>query len=84
MSTAYIVSNNQLIAAVDTSLESGESVTYAFQKTAENINASREFNLVNSSNAKILRGEKWAKMFVAAGESQQWGKELNPGEFFVG
>lgn len=84
MSTAYIVSNSQVIASVDTDIESGEHVTYAFQKTAENINASREFNLVNSSGAKILRGDKWAKEFAAAGESQQWGKELNPGEFFIG
>ncbi|CAB5221277.1 hypothetical protein UFOVP244_124 [uncultured Caudovirales phage] len=63
MSTAYIVSNNKLIAAVDTDLKNGAVVLYAYQSVEERLNAKREINLVNASEAKISRAAKWAKAY---------------------
>lgn len=75
---AYIVKNNEVIATVNTELKSGVRVEYAHSKCAESIDASREFNLVNSSYGKISRAKKWDKEHV-----ESHAVEINSNEFFV-
>lgn len=80
---AFIIANNEVIAQVETGLAAGELVSFGFFKVEECMNANRQWNLVNASNGKISRAQKWVKKFVAQAEGRRFGKEINPGEFFI-
>ena len=78
---AFIISNNEIIAQVTTDLKNRASVIFANQKSKEEINANREYNLINAENAKISRAKKWFDM--AKTQDVNFGIEINQGEFLV-
>lgn len=81
---SYIVKNGSLMAKINAELTSGTEIRYATQRVAEQINAAREFNLVNSHSAKIGNGAKWDKKWAKVeGDDFVFGVEINPGEFFI-
>lgn len=81
---AYIISNNgkELIASVETNLNSGEVVFFSENRIKECINANREWNLVNVGRGKISRAQKWRKTWVQTLDSLV-GIEINKGEFYL-
>lgn len=81
---SYIIKNNAIVAKLNAELASGTEVSYSFAKVAEEINAARDFNLVGARTATIGNGAKWdAKWSKVEGDNFVFGKEINPGEFFV-
>jgi len=77
-SNAYIIKNGEVIASTTTNLKNGASIEFSYQICQENINASREYNLVNSSTGKISRAKKWDYEARCVCRSAI---EINPGEF---
>lgn len=77
-SRAVILDGRQVIAAVDTNLKNGEAIQYAYLKIKEEINANRDFNLVNAKTGKISRN----KRFLDEYDPDSFAKEINPGEFY--
>lgn len=79
---AYIINNhNEPIARIDGEAKSGHC-RYAFQKTAEAIDANRHWNLVNARSGRISNAKRW----------QEWERkhdllptaiEINPGHYFL-
>ncbi|MEL0577041.1 hypothetical protein AACK17_00620 [Pectobacterium punjabense] len=80
MSTAYIIFNSSVVAIVDTDLANGADITFSAVKVKEEINANREFNLVNSQGGKISRAKRWGK---EASKCDYFGREINPTEFLI-
>jgi len=74
---AFIISQNKVVAQVETDLKNGEAVIYSHLKLEEKINAARAWNLVNAGSGKISRNKKWEK------SQFKYGKEVNKGEFFI-
>lgn len=79
--TAFIISNNEIIAQVTTDLKNQASVIFANQKAKEEINANREYNLVNASHGKISRAKKWFDK--ARSQDVNFATEINTGEFLI-
>ena len=75
---AYIICNNEVVASVETDLENGAEVEFSSVVVREEINQSREFNLVNSRWGKISRAKKWSKKAV-----YKTAVEINNGEFQI-
>jgi len=78
MSNAVIVKNGQVLAEIDTELKNGTSVSYGYQKVKEEIDANREYNLVNMRTGKISRNKKFLKEYV-----DHYAVEINEREFFI-
>ena len=59
---SYIINTagTELIAQTSEKLESGLVVQYAWRKAPEEIDATREANLVNAQHGKISNAKKWA------------------------
>lgn len=79
--TAFIISNNEIIAQVTTDLKNQSAVTFSTQKVKEEINANREWNLLNAANGKISRAKKWFDKSKT--QDVNFGTELNEGEFLI-
>ena len=73
---SFLIKDNKLIAKV-ADRESGD-VMFSYVKTEEDIDANREFNLVNAQHGKISNAKKWEKS-----ECFDLGKEINDDEYFV-
>ncbi|ULS51793.1 hypothetical protein [Pectobacterium carotovorum] len=80
MSTAYIIFNSSVAAVVDTEIANGANVTFSTVTVKEEINANRDFNLVNAQNGKISRAKRWGN---EASKCEYFGREINPTEFFI-
>ncbi|MCA6941348.1 hypothetical protein LF927_09140 [Pectobacterium polaris] len=80
MSTAYIIFNSSVAAVVGTEIANGANVTFSTVKAKEEINANRDFNLVNAHSGKISRAKRWEK---EAAKCDYFGSEINPTEFFI-
>lgn len=79
---SYIIKNNAIIAKTSEALKSGAVVEYAFHTCKEEINADREFNLVNAKTAKISNAKKWDAEYKKS-DDQLTASEINPGEFLI-
>lgn len=83
----FIIANNQIVAKVKTTVAPGTTVRYSTQRTAEAIDAAREWNLVNASTGKISDAAKWHRQWDAMCAEEQGdhgtGEEINPGEFYI-
>lgn len=79
--TAFIISNNEIVAQVATDLKNQSSVRFSNKKIKEEINANREYNLVNAAHGKISRAKKWFNK--AKTQELDFGIEINQGEFLV-
>jgi len=79
---SYLISNGQIVAKTSATMASGQSVAFSGTRVAEEINAGRQWNLVNAQRATIGNGKtwdaKWAKL-----EDGRMASEINPGEFFI-
>lgn len=80
MTYAYIIQNDTVIASVKTELKSGTSVKFSAMKVKEEIDANRDFNLVNAMPGKISRAKRWDK---EADQCEVVGSEINPCEFLI-
>jgi hypothetical protein len=77
---AYIINNNNVIAEINTELKNGQSVTYAYSRSKEEIDANRKWCLCNSKIGKISRNNKYKK----SARSNYWvAEEIMPKEFYV-
>jgi len=79
--TAAIVRNGEVIAAIDTVLKNGTQVTYAYEICEEALDMSREWNLVNKKAAKISRAKKYLSNLIY--QDIDLAKEINEKEFYV-
>lgn len=84
MTTTFIIADSRPVAYLPpASTTPAGACRYGFQRSAEALDANREWNLVNARKGKISSAAKW----------QNWGKknnvelpvamELNPGEFLI-
>lgn len=58
---SYLIKNDQIIATTSETLKSGSLVDVAYKACKENIDASREVNLVNAFTCKVSNAKKWEK-----------------------
>lgn len=79
---SYIIKNNEIIAKTTTTHKSGELVKYSHQKTAEKINATRRWTLVNAIHGKISNAKKWDIAWLKMEHSNSC-IEINTGEFEI-
>ena len=79
--TAFIVSNNEIVAQVTTDLNNQATVIFSNKKAKEEINANREYNLINASHGKISRAKKWFNK--AKTQDVNFATEINIGEFLI-
>jgi hypothetical protein len=61
MSYLINVKTGELVTYTSKKLKSGERVQVAFNRCKESINASREWNLVNSLECKASNAKSWEK-----------------------
>jgi len=73
---SYLISNGQLICTVS-DRKSGD-VIFSYSKVYENLDANREFNLVNAKDGKISNAKKWRFVDVI-----DIGVEINKDEYYV-
>ena len=73
---SYLIANGEVICTVQ-DRKSGD-VIFSYSKVDENLDANREFNLVNARNGKISNAKKWHKFDV-----MDIGKEINQDEYYV-
>ena len=82
MTTAYIITKDfhgeKMVAQVDTDAKSGTIVEYGHVVCDEEINANRDYNLVNPQSGKISRAKKWEKEYI-----EFFAEEVNPGQYRV-
>lgn len=81
---SYIIRNNEFIAETNKHYKSGTSVLYSFKRCFENIDTSRDFNLVNAQLGKISNAKKWSdyKEWCGAQEVRH-DNNLSQPEFFI-
>lgn len=65
---SYIIKNGQIAAVTSGTFASGKSVSFSARRTAESLDANREFNLVNASTGKISNAKKWDAEFARMAE----------------
>ena len=73
---SFLIKDNKVIAKV-ADRESGD-VMFSYVKTKEDIDANREFNLVNAQHGKISNAKKWE-----SAKYYDFGKEINKDEYFI-
>lgn len=79
---SYIISNHgELIAKTEAHLPSAASVRYGQERSREEIDANREYNLVNAKDGKISNAKRWDAEY--RNSEAGMAVELNPGEFLV-
>lgn len=80
---SYIINTrtNEIVAVTSASAAAGEC-SYSFNRTAEAIDASREFNLVNASTGKISNAKKWDAAYKKMQDCPV-ATQINASEFFV-
>lgn len=80
---SYIISyHGTLVAKTSETLKSGAHVTFGGLRVAEEIDASREWNLINGQPGKISNAKKWAEVERRRPESIR-ATQINDGEFFL-
>lgn len=79
-SMSYIVKNGRIIAEID-ARESGD-VRWSRVSCAEEIDASRERNLVNAQFGKISNAVKYDRQWERM-DGREYAAEINPGEFLI-
>lgn len=80
MNIAYIIRNNTVIATVSTGLPNGTEIQYSHEKIREELDANRDYNLLNAKSAKISRAQRWEK---EASKCCTSAVEINPLEFLL-
>lgn len=61
---SYLIKNNEVIATTTENLKSGAFVDVAHDTCKEQINASRELNLVNAFTVKVSNAKKWESHYT--------------------
>lgn len=61
---SFIIINGNLIAKTEEKIKSGTMVSFSYQRTKEKINASRQWNLLNSRMGKISNAKKLDKKYL--------------------
>lgn len=80
--TAYIISNTgEPIASIIGEAISGRC-RYGFYRCKEEINANREWNIVNSRAGKVSNNKKWEE-WEKRWELLPFAVELNPRQYFI-
>ena len=75
---AYLIKDGNVIATLETMLKSGTQVQFAYITCKEQIDQSRDFNLVNAKTAKVSYSKKWDRVFV-----EHSAIEINTNEFLL-
>ncbi len=83
MSNAYIIKNGDIVCSLDTDLENGTVVRYAFDKSKEELDANREYNLVNEKTGKISRAKKYDEYRYEVASMGLIATEINEKEFYI-
>lgn len=78
----YIIADGRPVARAQAHTPAGPC-RYAFQRSAEAIDANREWNLVNARRAKTSSAKKWQNWEADNGVELPVAIELNPGEYFI-
>lgn len=78
---ALVNRNNEVVAYASTELKNGSMVDFSFDRVKENINANREYNLVNAVRVKVSRNKKYFNDEMMAYLPNA--KEINYGEFYA-
>lgn len=82
MSTFIISKRGMPVARLLFPAKSG-ACRYAFQRCSEEIDANREWNLVNASWGKISSAKKWQSWESDNGFDLSVAQEVNHGEFYI-
>jgi hypothetical protein len=80
--SAVIIRNGEIICSVNTSLKNGADVEYGYHKIKEAINASIDHRVINTKDGKISRSKKYLESDQYL-QSDDFGLEINKGEFFI-
>lgn len=57
---SYLInSNGKLVAATSETLKSGSIVKVGYHKVKEEIDANRDYNLLNAFDCKVSNAKKW-------------------------
>jgi hypothetical protein len=78
---SYLIKDGQLIAATSKALKSGDMVRVAYDTVKEEIDANREYNLLNGFDCKVSNAKKWEKEFNNS--ECGYSSEINEGEFLA-
>ena len=79
MSYLINVKTGELVTYTSKKLKSGERVLVSFDRCKEEINANRDWNLVNAFECKASNAKKWDKETHYADSCI----ELNENEFYI-
>lgn len=79
---SYIIANNKIVAKIKAEVANGTEVQFSRVRTEEQINAAREWNLVNAQVGKISNAAKWDAKWSKT-EDCYFATEINPGEYFI-
>lgn len=78
---SYIVADDTIIAQIRKT-KSRDEVKYAYQTCKEQINAAREFNLVNAQTARISNNMKYERR-AEKDYDIATAREINAGEYLI-
>lgn len=84
MKTGYIIDSNGKIIGLTTSRTKAGTVQVAYARTKEEINANRDYNLVNAFDAKLSYAKKYsAREYQDQAAFASFADELNDREFYI-